>query len=100
MNALRGATRRAMENLVDQAISRSVDFVLVSGDIYDGDWKDHNTGLWFTGQMSRLRRENIPVFMVAGNHDAASRMTRTLRLPENVTVFSEDRPETILPEVV
>jgi DNA repair exonuclease SbcCD nuclease subunit len=31
---------------------------------------------------------------VAGNHDAASRITKTLRLPENVYVFAHERPDT------
>ena len=53
---IRGATRRALENLVKLAIEREVDFVLIAGDLYDGDWKDHNTGLFFVKQMSRLRQ--------------------------------------------
>ena len=43
VDSLRGATRRAMENLVELAVSSKVDFVLISGDLYDGDWKDYNT---------------------------------------------------------
>jgi DNA repair protein SbcD/Mre11 len=34
----RGATRHALENLVQLAIADAVDFVLVAGDVYDGDW--------------------------------------------------------------
>jgi DNA repair exonuclease SbcCD nuclease subunit len=71
-----------------------VDFVLIAGDVYDGDWKDHHTGLFFVNQMSRLRSAGIPVVMIAGNHDAASRMTRTLKLPDNVECLSSDRPAT------
>ncbi|QTA80883.1 Metallophosphoesterase family protein [Desulfonema limicola] len=87
VDALRGATRRAMENLVELAVSRKVDFVLISGDLYDGDWKDYNTGLYFVSQMSRLREADIQVCIITGNHDAASRMTRTIRVPDNVFVF-------------
>jgi len=32
---------------------------------------------------------------VTGNHDAASQITRSLRMPDNVTLFSTKRPETI-----
>jgi len=45
VEALRQATRRAFENLVELAISEPVSFVLIAGDLYDGDWKDYNTGL-------------------------------------------------------
>ncbi|MGM0488340.1 MAG: metallophosphoesterase family protein, partial [Planctomycetota bacterium] len=53
VDEIRGATRQALENLVELAIDREVDFVLIAGDLYDGDWKDHNTGLFFVGQMNR-----------------------------------------------
>lgn len=66
---IRSATRRAFDNLIDLAIDQEIDFVLLVGDIYDGDWKDYNTGLYFTSCMSRLNDANIRVFMVAGNHN-------------------------------
>ncbi|MER7128812.1 metallophosphoesterase family protein [Streptosporangium saharense] len=92
---LRTASRRALENLVDLAVSESVDGVLLAGDIYDGDWPDFQTGLFFGGQMSALGREGIQVYMVSGNHDAQNRMTRQLRLPENVRMLDINEPETI-----
>ena len=85
---LRGATRRAFEKLVQLAIDEQVDFVVIAGDIYDGDWKDYSTGLFFRGQMVRLCDKGIPVYLIAGNHDAASVISKKLSLPENVQVFS------------
>ena len=46
---LRGATRRAFENVVQLALDEAVDFVVIAGDIYDGDWKDYSSGLFFRG---------------------------------------------------
>ncbi|WP_406297507.1 DNA repair exonuclease [Embleya sp. NBC_00888] len=92
---IRGAARRAVVNLVDLALAEAVDAVLLAGDIYDGDWKDYHTGLFFTVQMRRLAEADIPVLLVAGNHDADSRITRELRLPANVHRFSTARPETV-----
>ena len=91
VDEIRGATRRALVNLVDLAIAQAVNFVLIAGDVYDGDWKDHNTGLFFIAQMVRLREAGIPVVMISGNHDAANRMTRSLRLPDNVEVLSHTK---------
>ena len=85
---IRGATRRAMENLVQLAIDEQIDFLVIAGDVYDGDWKDYNTGLFFRGQMARLASKGIPVYLIAGNHDAASVISKKLGLPENVHVFS------------
>ena len=95
---IRSATRRAFDNLIDLAIDEEVAFVLLVGDLYDGDWKDYNTGLYFVERMGRLREASIRVFIVAGNHDAASQITKHLRLPDNVTLFSTKRPEQIILE--
>jgi len=92
------ATRRAFSNLIDLACQEAVDFVLIAGDLYDGDWRDYNTGLFFNKQINRLREAKIPVFIVHGNHDAASNLTRQLRLPDNVTQFSARHPETVILE--
>jgi predicted phosphodiesterase len=94
VEALRGATRRAFENLVALALDEQVAFVLLAGDVYDGDWKDFSTGLFFTRQMARLNDAGIPVYLIAGNHDAASVLTRRLSLPANVHTFSTRTAET------
>ena len=97
---IREAARRALSNLVDLAIKEQVAFVLIAGDLYDGDWPDMQTGFFFVSQASRLREANIPLFLISGNHDAENRITRSLRLLKNVTVFSADVPETkMLPEI-
>jgi predicted phosphodiesterase len=80
--------------LVNLAIEEKVDFVVIAGDLYDGDWKDYSTGLFFRGQMVRLQAEGIPVYLIAGNHDAASVISKKLTLPENVHVFSTRVAET------
>ncbi|MDI3282914.1 DNA repair exonuclease [Polyangium sp. 15x6] len=90
---LRGATRRALEALVEACIAEAVDFLLIAGDLYDGDWTDYNTGLFFVRQMARLRDAGIRVFIVRGNHDAKSKI---LRLPEGVRELSTARAETVL----
>jgi DNA repair exonuclease SbcCD nuclease subunit len=92
---VRGAARRAFDNLVNLAIEEEVAFVLLAGDLFDGDWKDYNTGLYFTHRMGRLRERGIRVFLVSGNHDAASQLTRTLRLPDNVILFPHRRAATV-----
>ncbi len=93
---IRSATRRAFDNLIKLSIDEEVAFVLLVGDLYDGDWKDYNTGLYFVERMGRLHDAGIRVFIVAGNHDAASQITKLLRLPDNVTLFSTRKPERIV----
>lgn len=93
---VRGATRRAFENLVTTALSERVDLVVIGGDLYDGDWPDHNTGLFFVKGVTQLAEAGIPVAIVRGNHDAASKLTKSLRLPRNVHLLADTKPETVV----
>ena len=83
MDRIRHASRRALENMVQLAIDQQVDLVVIAGDLYDGDWTDQNTGLFFVGQASKLVQAGIPLVVIRGNHDAANLMTSTLPLPKN-----------------
>jgi len=90
---MRGATRRALENLIAMCIAERASFLLIAGDLFDGDWKDYGTGLFFASQMVRLHEAGIPVVMLRGNHDAQRKMTRSLKLPPNVKELSVSAPE-------
>ena len=88
------ATRKAFIALIDRTIAIEAAFLVIAGDVYDGDWKDHGTGLFFLGQLARLTRAGIPVYMIRGNHDAESLISRSLTLPENVHLFGARKAET------
>jgi len=87
---IRDASRATFRNLIDLAIDERVAFVLIAGDLYDGDWKDWRTGLFFTEQAARLAEAGIWLLLIAGNHDAASIITRNLRLPQHITLFPHE----------
>jgi DNA repair exonuclease SbcCD nuclease subunit len=100
VDEIRSAPRRALENLVQFAIDEEVEFLLLAGDLYDGDWPDFNTGLFFHAQMRRLEDAGIGVHLIRGNHDAASQITKQLSLPSNVVQYSNEKPETFeIPEL-
>jgi hypothetical protein len=90
------ASREAFTALVDQAIARHVSFLIVAGDIYDGEWKDTSIGLFFNRQVSRLIRAGILVYTLRGNHDAVSVVTQSVRLPEGVFEFPWKSADTVL----
>ncbi|HXY59883.1 MAG TPA: DNA repair exonuclease [Methylocystis sp.] len=88
------AGRRAVSALIDLAITSKAAFLLISGDIFDGDWRDVSTGHFFVKELGRLARENIKVFIVRGNHDAESQISKSLPYPSNVHVFSSRSAQT------
>ena len=95
IDEIRGATRQVLIKLVDLALEEQVRLLTFAGDLYDGDWQDFSTGLFFAQQMQRLKTAGIQVAIVLGNHDAANKMTKTLDMPQNVRILSAKKPETV-----
>jgi DNA repair exonuclease SbcCD nuclease subunit len=88
------ASRAAFTDLVTGAIEEGVAFMVIAGDVYDGDWRDNSIGLYFNRELGRLERAGIDVFLLRGNHDAESVVTRSVMLPQSVHQFSTSAPET------
>ena len=69
--------------------------MIVAGDLFDGQWRDMQTGLFTARQFRRLRDANINVYLVRGNHDAASQVRQAITWPDNVHEFSVRKAETV-----
>ncbi len=80
------ASRRAFDNLIDLAIAEQCRFVVIAGDVFDGQWRSYQTGLFFAERMRRLDRAGIRVVMIFGNHDAENRFASRLELADNVHI--------------
>ncbi|RFC62808.1 DNA repair exonuclease [Fulvimarina endophytica] len=89
------AIRIAFTRLVDEAIARKVAFVVIAGDVYDGEWKDNAIGLFFNREVARLAQAAIPVVFLRGNHDADSVVTKSVPLPRSVHQFPTGKAATI-----
>ena len=94
VNEIRNATRRAFEKVLDTALSEKVEFLVIAGDLYDTGLKSFESALFFNRQMARLKDGGIDVYLIYGNHDAASKLIKQLRPPPNVHVFRASEPQT------
>lgn len=92
---IRRATRDAVVNMVEFALKQRVEFVLLAGDLYDGDWKDWRTGQFLVQQLGRLLRDGIEIVAISGNHDAAQVLSLRVPVPG---LMGTDRPSTRLLE--
>jgi DNA repair exonuclease SbcCD nuclease subunit len=81
------ATREAFTAIVDLCLDEQVDALLLSGDLYDGEQTSMKTARFLSDQVRRLHEAGVKVFIIRGNHDALSRITRELTLPDTVTIF-------------
>jgi DNA repair protein SbcD/Mre11 len=91
---IRGATRRAFGNLVGLCLEERAGLLVISGDLFDGDWRDVSTGLFFAKELNKLCQAGVRVAWIRGNHDAVSQIRKSVRLPEPVIELSHERAET------
>src|SRR5579863_10246255 len=98
VHEIRNATRRAFEKVLNAAIAEKVDFMVIAGDLYDTGLKSFESALFFNKQMVNLKEAGIDVYLIYGNHDASSKLTKQLRPPGNVHVLRASEPQTIVNE--
>jgi exonuclease SbcD len=89
------ATRQALARTVELCLDEQVDALLLAGDLYDGEQTSMKTARFLAEQLRRLGEAGIETFIVRGNHDALSKITRELTFPDAVTVF-KGRADAIL----
>ena len=89
---LRKAPFASFAKIVDLAIKEAVDFVLLSGDLYNTKQVNIKAQSLFIDQLQRLEKAKIPVFLIRGNHDYLTEETQTLSLPfpKNVTTYDSE----------
>ena len=63
------ATKRAFLTLIETAIRFHVDFVLISGDIFDSSHQHIQEKIFLKEQFQRLAQVGIYTYLIHGNHD-------------------------------
>ena len=63
------ATKKAFLTLIETAIEYHVDFVLISGDIFDSGQQHIQEKIFLKEQFQRLAQEGIYTCLIHGNHD-------------------------------
>ncbi|MDD3225481.1 MAG: DNA repair exonuclease [Clostridium sp.] len=89
------AVYESFEKIVYYAIYNKVDFIIISGDLYDAEGVYLEAEKFFLNECKKLQENNIDVFIIGGNHDFFVSQKEIFKLPQNVHVFSSLKPETI-----
>ena len=90
LNALRESTFEAFQTIIQTAIKEKPDFLLIVGDIYDGEDRSLRAQHKFQQGMEILHKHMIPVFLSYGNHDHLGGKWTRFQLPPNVHVFQSE----------
>ncbi|MGY4288764.1 DNA repair exonuclease SbcCD nuclease subunit [Bradyrhizobium sp. LM2.7] len=81
------ASRQVFSRIIDLCLDEQVNALLLAGDLYDGEQTSMKTARFLAEQLRRLDAADIKVFIIRGNHDALSKITKELVLPESVHLF-------------
>lgn len=87
---LQQSTFTAFDRFIAYALEQQPDFIVIVGDIYDGEDRSLRAQIRFQQGMQKLDRAQIPVFVCYGNHDHLAGNWTRVSLPKNVSVFSDE----------
>lgn len=92
---LREATYRAFASIVDVAIDKRVDALLIAGDVYQA--ADHSLAaqLGFARELFRAAEAGIRAFIVHGNHDPMGAWRAKVPLPPHTVIFGSEKVEAV-----
>ncbi len=90
---VRESTFLAFYRMIDAAVEERVDFVVISGDVYDLADRSLRAQIRFQKGMEKLAERGIPVFVVHGNHDPEDGRRAELAWPETVRIFGSREVE-------
>ena len=84
---LREATFTAFDRIIDLAINEAVDFIIVAGDVHDGENRSLRAQLRFRDALRRAGEAGLRCFVAHGNHDPLSGWEAHLTMPEQAGRF-------------
>ncbi|WP_251198244.1 metallophosphoesterase family protein [Anaerotardibacter muris] len=78
----------AYRQFIDYALTESIDFVIISGDVFDSSHPSYADFCLFCDGLAKLGEANIPVYYCTGNHDPFTMWIHDYGdLPDNVFMF-------------
>ena len=85
---LKDATFKSYKNIIDICLQERADFLVISGDIFDSEYKSLAAQIKFVNELKVLSDRGIPTYFICGNHDPLSSWLENLEMPEKVFRFN------------
>lgn len=90
LERLRESTFEAFDRLIDACLKHHVDFLLITGDLYNEEIRSIKAQVHIRRGFERLKQENIHVYVSYGNHDYVEGTKMAIDMPSNVHIFSRE----------
>lgn len=87
---IRESTFRALDRMVEVAISKQVDFVVIVGDLFDNDKQSLKAQIRLRRAFEKLAAHQITVYLSYGNHDHIKGNIHPITYPDNVYIFQSE----------
>jgi exonuclease SbcD len=91
--ALREATFQALDQIIDLARREQADFIIIAGDVHDGENRSLRAQLRFRDALRKAGEAGISCFIAHGNHDPLSGWEAHLTMPAQARRFGGHRVE-------
>jgi len=89
-NQIKDSTFKALDQLVETAIRRRVDFILIAGDLFDNEKQSLKAQIYLKKAFETLKKQGINVYISYGNHDYIHGNQYPVTYPDNVFVFPDE----------
>ena len=89
---LKQASRDTFRGIVDLAISKDADVLVLAGDIFDNDFPDLKTRAFLITQLARAAAAGVSTVLIRGNHDALLDHTTHGDLGPNIHLLHRGNP--------
>ena len=79
--------RYILKQILDIADEQHADGVMIAGDVYDKNVPPSEAVELFDDFITALKKMNLPVFIISGNHDSAERLSFGARIMEEEKIY-------------
>ncbi|MYL51149.1 DNA repair exonuclease [Halobacillus litoralis] len=93
LDRLRKSTFEAFDRLIETCINNKVDFLLITGDLYNEEIRSIKAQVHLRRGFERLQEKDIQVYISYGNHDYIEGKTLPIEMPANVHIFQSQNVE-------
>ncbi|EIT85865.1 DNA repair exonuclease [Fictibacillus macauensis ZFHKF-1] len=92
LKRIQESTFVSFRKIVTKAIVENVNFIIIAGDLFDGEQRSLRAQSFLQNEFQRLYNHEIAVYIVHGNHDHLQGRWAHLQWPPNVHVFAGGAP--------
>ncbi|MBY7143031.1 DNA repair exonuclease [Virgibacillus sp. NKC19-3] len=85
------STFTALDYLIQVAIDKQVDFVLIAGDLFDNEKQSLKAQVRLRRAFEKLESHDIHVYASHGNHDYINGNMHPVTYPDNVHIFPDEQ---------